>query len=165
MNSFGTTSGSAGLFSDLKAECQSFEEFHEILQAEEKALTSGEIDKLVELARRKSEKVVVLSGLAEKRNRFLIAQSLTPDQQGMARWLELNVAEQEGNIGKAWRRLVDVAQRARRLNETNGAMIEAKLRYNQQALAVFQSAATQLSLYGPDGKTHSPGSIRPLGKV
>jgi flagella synthesis protein FlgN len=157
--------GNAALCTALKAECQAFEEFCDILRTEQKTLTAGETDKLMELAQHKSDKIVLLSHLAEKRNRFLGAQPLSPDQSGMEHWLERHAAEREGEIGTAWRRLLDLARSAQRLNQENGAMIEAKMRHNQQALAVLQSAAAQASLYGPDGMTHPPGKGRPLGKV
>lgn len=165
MSKSGNSGGNAGLFNDLEAECQGFQAFCEILEAEARALTAGEIDKLGHLAQLKSDKVVQLSRLAERRNRILAAQALGSDRQGMARWIELHAADGNGDAGETWRRLLEIAERARRLNDQNGAMIEAKLRHNQKALAVFQSAATQLDLYGPDGKTRNGTSIRPIDKV
>lgn len=164
MNKSGN-SDNAGLIDDLEAECRGFEEFCGILQAEERALAAGEIDKLGHLAQLKSDKVVQLSRLAERRNRILAAQSLGSDRQGMARWIELYAADERNGTENTWRRLLEIAERAQRLNDQNGAMIEAKLRHNQKALMVFQSAATQLDLYGPDGKTRNGASVRPIDKV
>lgn len=150
---------------NLKAECQLFETFIELLQSEQETLLRGDIDRLADIAQLKSEKVLALSQLEDNRNSFLIAQSHNASLSGMDAWLKA----EGGNpmdAGDLWRRLLGLAKQAQQLNQANGAIIEQKLRYNQQSLAVLQMASKQSSLlYGPDGQTLNVNKGRPLGKV
>lgn len=147
----------------LEAESGAFLDFIRVLQTEQEVLMRGEVDKLIELARLKSEKVVQLSQLAERRNRFLAGQGLDP-RGGMQQWLSQHGADHP-LLGENWKLLLERAKEAQHLNQTNGVMIETRLQHNQQALAVLQAASNQVSLYGPDGQTQSSGLGRPLGKV
>lgn len=149
----------------LAAERDAFKEFHEILQTEQGALAQGQVDHLIGIAQLKTAKIVQLSELAERRNRFLASQGLPPDQAGMESWSAKIPGDGSRSARAVWMEILDAARAAQKLNLANGAMIEAKLQHNQAALAILQSAANQASTYGPDGKTHSPGSGRPLGKV
>lgn len=147
----------------LEAESGAFLDFVRLLQTEQEVLIQGEVDKLIELARLKSEKVVQLSQFAERRSRFLASQGLEPSG-GMEQWLSRHGADNP-RLGENWKRLLERAKEAQHLNQTNGLMIETRLQHNQQALAVLQAAANQVSLYGPDGQARSTGLGRPLGKV
>lgn len=155
----------ADLARTLEAESGAFQDFIHTLQTEQEVLVQGEVDKLIELARLKSEKIVLLSQLAERRNRFLASQGYDPLRGGMELWLSQHGAEHTPRLGETWKLLLERAREAQHLNQTNGVMIEARLQHNQHALAVLQAAANQVSLYGPDGQTQSTGLGRPLGKV
>ena len=152
------------LAKNLEAELRAFQDFIQVLQTEQDALVQGNIDSLLELARIKSEKVVLLSQLAESRTRFLSAQGYSQENGGMAKWLQ---QRDGGNpqITELWQQLLALAENARQLNQINGSMIDTRLRNNQQALAILQAAAKQSTLYGPDGQTQSLGLGRPIGKV
>jgi flagella synthesis protein FlgN len=53
-----------------------------------------------------------------------------------------------------------------RLNQTNGELIQIKLRYNQQALGVLYGAVQSAAgLYGADGQPNLPSGSRTLGSV
>lgn len=165
MTATGNISSTPQLIANIKAEIEGFAAFCDILQTEQETLIHGEIDQLLSLAKLKSEKVVLLAQLAEARNRFLAGQNLLPDQNGMEILIKMGqFPDPNGDISKSWGKLIDLAKKAQHLNEVNGVMIETKLGNNQQALAVLQSATNQATLYGPDGKTHSAGTGRPLGK-
>ena len=161
----GNISNTSQLIANLKAEIENFAAFCEILKTELEVLHNNEIDQLLSISKLKSEKVVLLSQLAEVRNRFLAGQNLLPDQNGMEILIKMgNLPDPNGDISRFWGKLIELAKKAQQLNETNGIMIETKLGHNQQALTALQSAANQSTLYGPDGKTHSAGTGRPLGK-
>ena len=52
------------------------------------------------------------------------------------------------------------------LNRINGALIQTKLRNNQQALTILLNVANSAQgLYGADGQTHISSSRRILGSV
>lgn len=152
------------LAKNLEAELRAFRDFIQALQTEQDALVQGNVDPLLELARIKSEKVVLLSQLAEIRARFLGAQGCSQEHGGMTKWLR---QRNEGNpqIAKLWQQLLTLAENAKQLNQINGRLIDTRLRNNQQALALLQAAANQTALYGPDGQTQAPGLGRPIGKV
>lgn len=152
------------LTAHLKAELGTFREFTQLLQTEQETLIHGDVDRLIDLARLKSDKVVLLSQLAAIRNRFLASKSINPDQSGMEKWLKQHSKEAPGAT-ETWNALLEEAKRAQHLNQTNGVMIENRLRHNHQALAALQAIANQSAVYGPDGQTHGPGGGRPLGKV
>ena len=157
---------SAHFTANLKAELAAFQKFYEILKREEESLAQSDVEQLVSLARLKSENVLLLTQLSDKRNQFLISQNLTPDQHGIEMLVKTYPSSDPGGeIPKIWRNMLGLAQKAQQLNAANGIMIESKLRHNQQALGILQSAVNQATLYGPDGKTHTSGTGRPLGKV
>lgn len=150
------------LVMNLEAELRAYQDFIQVLQTEQDALVQGNIDPLLELARIKSGKVVLLSQLAENRARFLDAQGYSQEHGGMAKWLR-----DGGNpkIAELWQQLLTQAENAQQLNQINGGLIDTRLRNNQQTLAILQVAANQSALYGPDGQTQALGLGRPIGKV
>ena len=152
------------LVKNLEAEIRTYQAFIQVLQTEQDALIQGDIDPLLELAQIKSEKVVLLSQLAENRTRFLSTRGCAQEHGGMAKWL-LQRNGDNPQIAELWQQLLSLAEKARQLNQINGSMIDTRLRNNQQALAILQTAAKQSALYGPDGQTLSPGLGRPLDKV
>ena len=153
----------SNLAQNLEAELRVFQDFIQVLQTEQDTLVQGNVDPLLDLARIKSEKVVSLSQLAESRTRFLSAQGYSQEQGGMTKWLQQRAGENP-QIAKLWQQLLALAENAKQLNQINGAMIDTRLRNNQQALAILQAAANQNALYGPDGQTQALGLGRPIGK-
>ena len=154
------------LAKNLEAELHAFQGFIQILQTEQDSLVEANVDPLLELARLKSEKVLLLSQLADLRTRFISAQGFPPKQGSMDAWLKQQQRNPESSrIAELWVQLLTLAESAQQLNNINGSMIDARLRNNQQALSILQSAAKQSALYGADGHTQSLGLGRPLGKV
>lgn len=152
----------AGFAVALQLERDAVKAFVAILQREQEALVEGEIERLEALGSCKAQTARQLADLAERRNRCLVSQGLTPDREGMEAWL----ANGSGaKAAAAWRDLLRQMQAARQLNRTNGEMIAARLRHNQQALAALQDAAGAASLYGPQGQTFVSSGGRPLGQV
>lgn len=149
---------------DLTLERQAFKEFCELLQTEQETLLKGDVDRLVTLAQVKSDKVVSLNRMAENRSRYLASQSYSANQHGMDDWLKARPGR-VSQVGDTWHELLELVKQAQQLNQSNGILIQQKLRHNQQALVVLQAAANQASLYGPDGQTQTARTSRPLGKV
>lgn len=158
------SASTSGLVKNLEAELRVFQDFIQVLQTEQDALVQGNVDPLLELARIKSEKVVLLSQLAENRARFLGAQGYSQEHGSMTKWLQQR-AGVNPQIAELWQQLLTLAENAQQLNQINGSMIDTRLRNNQQALAILQVAANQSALYGPDGQTQALGLGRPIGKV
>lgn len=150
----------AAFLSALATERNAFAEFVGILEAEHTVLLDGNIDALLALAQSKANKIAELSQLAEHRLAHLRAEGFSADRTGMSQWLIAHAGNSYDTLSKQWNALIEDAARAQQLNETNGALIEAKLRFNQAALTALQAAAKQNSVYGPDGTT----SVKLLGR-
>jgi len=150
----------------LRAELDTFREFHQLLQTEQSVLAAGDVDALMGLASRKSEQVTRLARLAQGRNHHLKAATGMSDQLGIDAWQAKFDPQGKSGAGRLWQELLDLARSARQLNEQNGALINLNLQHNQQALAVLRGAAAQTTqLYGPDGQSYSASPGRPLGKA
>lgn len=148
----------------IRQEAECFGQFLEILQSEHEALQKSDIDHLIALAQLKAEKLETLGRYSESRSQFLAQRKLPADQRGMEQWLRMTPSESE-TARQHWTQLLDLARKAQKLNQENGAVIDTKLRHNQQALMILQAVANQANLYGPDGKTQASAAKRPIGKV
>lgn len=147
----------------LEAEVAALQQFLQLLHAEQDALNEGSIDKLQEISRLKSDQVVALSQLSAGHFPNLRTPDAVKDE--VAEFIRKSDSDGRHGLAKSWEMLLDLAKEAHRLNQHNGAMIAAQLKYNQQALAILQEAAKQSTLYGPDGHAQSLGSGRQLGKI
>lgn len=159
------TASPTGFAENLAAETEALRQFLQILHSEQQALKQGNIDKLVEFARLKSEQGVRLSQLGTNLNRLLSQQGLGETPEDIRQLIQREDPDDRHGLAQRWEELLDLAKQAQDMNRLNGAMIEALLKHNQQALAILQEAAKQTSLYGPDGHSQAPGIGRRLGKI
>lgn len=153
----------AGFAENLAAETEALRQFLKILQSEQEALTQGKIDKLVDISRLKSEQGVQLSQLST--HHILKQRGLEPTPEAIRQLIQQEDSDGKRHLADHWEKLLELAKQAKDLNQLNGAMIEAQLKHNQQALAILQEAAKQTSLYGPDGHSRMLGTGRRLGKI
>ena len=166
------------LLAALSTERTALLNFTALLEREQGMLVENSTDQLLELSEQKSSDAISLHKLAETR-RNLLRQSVTPasgtpaqaspsstrpsidlSADAIRAWLKTHSPD----ALSIWQVILDLAERARQLNNTNGELIQMKLRHNQQILTVLSNAVNQANLYGPDGQTSfSPGSGRSLG--
>lgn len=132
------------------------------LAAERQLLASGEIDRIEETAARKRELLLHIAHLGEQRNRLLQSAGVSPDRSGLQGLLDAHPHCAEARV--EWEMLVEGTVKAHRLNQENGALIEAGMRANQQALSVLISAGSA-SAYGPGGRTLNPRPSRNLASA
>lgn len=153
-------SSASKLLTALAVERTALLGFVALLEREQGMLVENRADQLVALAEQKSSSVLGLNELAETR-RALLQQNIPQlSVDAIRAWLEANSPESLN----AWQEVLSLAERAQQLNNTNGELIQMKLRHNQQSLAVLSNAVNKASLYGPDGQhSFSPGSGRSLG--
>lgn len=148
----------------IKAEFGGFQEFLQLLQQEQGALIKGDADQLLQLAARKSGLVEKLAGLGTRRTGCITASGCENSASGIAAYLDAIQARTATR--ELWGKLLDLAREADQLNRSNGALIDTRLRHNQQTLSVLHSAANPAaSLYGPDGQISGAASGRPLDKA
>lgn len=149
----------------MEAELDALEKFLLILENEQQVLKRAEVDKLPNIARSKSELLVTLSQLGTSRETYLKRNGIESDAASIAQFIHLGVHGTPSHLMEKWEKLLAAAKRAQELNQLNGAMIEAMVKHNQQALAILQDAAQQNGLYGPDGHSRAMGAGRQLGKI
>lgn len=160
-----STAGSTAVFvAGLRDEQAALAAFTSLLQAEQDTLVQGNADRLAELAANKADQIELLTHLGERRSRHLAAQNLKDSAEGMLAWLKRN-SGYGAAVGKIWRDLLAQAEAARRINETNGLLIQSKLRQNRLRLTVLQTAAASGGVYRPDGQLGPLRSARSLSQV
>jgi flagella synthesis protein FlgN len=157
------TADGTTLDATLLAEVDTAKELNAILSREQDALVQGDISSLETLSQRKADAVRKLSDLAERRRRHFATQGWGPGNENMTAWLRDGV--HAPSTTTAWHDLMQLARTAQHLNQTNGAMIAARLHYARQAFAALQGAAGVASMYGPNGQTLASGHGRTLGSV
>ncbi len=156
MNSNAATSAGKNFLAKLNDERDALRAFVVLLEQEQQVLLGTDTEPLLELAENKTRSSDRLIALAQERRKFI------PGTDSSETWLKKNAPE-----GLAlWQELLQMADQAQRLNHTNGELIQIKMRYNTQALAVLVGATQHAAgLYGPDGQTNLPSTGRTLGSV
>lgn len=133
--------------------------FIDLLQREQRTLQQADISALISLTDEKTRRMQELAQMADARNTWLAELGHTDGCGGIERILPDYPAAVE-----VWRDLLQLAEMAVQLNKINGVLIDQRLRYNQQALAVLQAATSQNSgLYGSDGQPRHLSGGRQLG--
>lgn len=146
--------------SRLQAERAALDAFVALLETERQALLTGQTDQLLPLADTKTRAAHELNKLANLRRDTLLALGAKNEPGGMEAWLQANAASSL----PAWHDIQNLAVQAQQTNRSNGELIQARMRNNQQALAVLRNAVNSASgLYGPDGQPHLRPSGRSLG--
>jgi flagella synthesis protein FlgN len=148
------------LLGALTAERSTLQKFIHLLEQEQGMLTENNSDQLLELAEQKSAQAISLNELAESRRSLMQENIPTLSAEAIRAWLEAHSREALAT----WQEVRKLAERAQQINNTNGELIQMKLRHNQKSLTVLINAVNKANVYGPDGQTSfSPGSGRSLG--
>lgn len=146
----------------LVEEIGRLEAFIALLEREQALLETGETEALHPLIEQKNALAGALAEFDRSRERALAQLGLPAGRAGIEAWL---ASEAGAPYQAKWQRLLELAQRARDLNETNGKLIQLHLSHHQQAFAALMSAANQITTYGPDGQQQGGLGGRILGKA
>lgn len=153
-------SSSPQLLSALNAEHAALLNFVVLLENEQEMLVGNLTDQLLELSEHKSTAALDINRLTEERRSLLRKNLPQLGAKAICDWLETHSPQGLA----AWQGIIALTKSAQQLNQTNGELIQMKLRRNQQLLAALSNAANKANLYGPDGQaSFSPGSGRSLG--
>ena len=140
----------------LNQELAELRKFVHLLNNEQKSLLNNEVDNLLELSASKSQSASMLTDLANARRKTL----LTGKFDNMEVWMARNAPDKM----PLWQEIRKLADEAQQLNTTNGELIQARMRSNQQALNVlFKSSQNAGGVYGPDGQASINNGGRHLG--
>jgi flagella synthesis protein FlgN len=143
--------------SNLNDECTTLRAFVVLLEDEQRVLLGQHSEELLPLAEAKIQLANKISTLSSARQRHV-----QPGTKDMAEWLKQNAPQ----ALPIWLEARQLAAHVHRLNQTNGELIQIKLRYNQQALGVLYSASQSAAgLYGADGQPNQISGSRTLGSV
>ena len=157
------TQVSVQLAASIRSERTGVQALVETLTVERNALASGHTDSLAETASRKRELLLHIAYLGDQRMRLLERSGFATDRRGMDNWL---VANDPNGVARAeWNALLELTQKAHRLNKENGAFIDAGMRANQHALQALMSAGATTSTYGASGRTVSSVGSRTLASA
>jgi flagella synthesis protein FlgN len=155
-----TDASQNNLAARLNAEHEALKKFIALLETEQQLLTEGKVDELLVLSEQKTLAVYELNRLAGERKAEMNARGASNWESGAANWFQANAPD---NLPQ-WQDIQQLAEQMRQLNNTNGIIIQTRLRHNQQALIVLHNAVSHSgTLYGRDGQPHVQTSGRTLG--
>jgi len=126
------------------------QKFLEILKKEEEILIHGHINGLDLLVFDKTRLAEQLELISRQRIQFLSENGYATDKGGMVKWF--NDHPLMTNVKAIWKELIVLAKHAQSLNTINGKAISVRLQHNQCTYLALQSAAGNVSLYGPKGQ-------------
>jgi flagellar biosynthesis protein FlgN len=154
----GDTSTATGqLNSQLKDERCAMRAFVTLLEQEQQILLGTDIDALLELVDKKNAVIADIVRLSQARRLSFSASDTESKSEDALRLIAPDALP-------VWREIRQLAARSQHLNQTNGQLIQTRLRQNQQTLTVLHNAADSVSLYGSDGQPNLPSAGRTLGK-
>ncbi len=151
------------LLANLCAERDAAEAFVVLLKAEQEALRRGAASDVERLAPEKIRMADALARHTAARLEALGALGLQRSAAGMQAWVVVHA--RNGTARAAWQALRKHAAQARALNETNGKLIELRLRHCRQALSALEQACGDTTVYGPQGHTIPPAASRTVTAV
>ncbi|MBC7512976.1 MAG: flagellar protein FlgN [Herminiimonas sp.] len=136
----------------------------DLLQQEQAALISADIDSLTMITERKTPVVAQMSELATKRHRALATLGHAASEIGMQAWVESPQPGQAEHTqaAAAWTALLAMARQAKEINRVNGLLISSHIARNQSALNVLRVQTGGGNFYGPDGQATARGVGRGL---
>ena len=136
----------------------------DLLQQEQAALISADIDSLTMITERKTPVVAQMSELATRRHRALAALGHAASEIGMQAWIETRHLGQLAHpqAASTWTALLAMARQAKEINRVNGLLISSHIARNQSALNVLRVQTGGGNFYGPDGQASARGVGRGL---
>lgn len=131
----------------------------DVLRLEELALIDGNVDELSKLTQSKSQLISQLSKLEIDRKLQLEKHGCSTDAKGMQAYFERSASEI--SAAEVWKKLLDVSEKAKESNRTNGLLINRQFIRNQNTLNILQQNSPAESMYGANGQsTTNSNSVR-----
>lgn len=138
--------------SNIEALADSLNTFVALLQQESVCLEQKNADALAHTLDEKNRLTTIIGDQWEG-----LCQSLGLPVTSHAQVEDRIVEQGDRTLNDAWRVVSHLSQKAKTMNEQNGALIRLQLLQTNKAIEVLQAASRQNSTYGPDGR--SDGSL------
>lgn len=140
----------------MNKELIALREFVALLSTERQSLLNNDTENLLSLSEVKTNAANQIMEMSRVRRHNLLANSLDT--------MEIWIAKNAPKSRETWNEIRQLADQAQQLNNTNGELINAQMRHNQQALNVLYNASKSAAgLYGPDGQANINSAGRHLG--
>jgi flagellar biosynthesis/type III secretory pathway chaperone len=147
----------------LTDETRELRAFLSLLEREREALDSTDAEPLMAICVEKSQASDRLHASGLRRTAWFANQGKGTGPEAVSAWLASLPSHAPQR--RAWQQLMDLARRARKLNEECGALIRTRMQHGQQALAVLLAASDRAALYGPNGHALGAPAKRHLGSI
>lgn len=123
----------------------------DLLRLEELALIDGNVEKLSKLTQEKSKLLSHISKLEIERKSYLEKHGYSADANGMQDYF--NKSLPEASTAEEWKKLLEVSEKAKESNRTNGILINRQFIRNQNALNILQQNSPAEALYSASGQS------------
>lgn len=130
------------------AEAALVEKLQALLEQEQSALASFQIDVIERLLDEKTQLLNQLAIQTQQRYQTLASLGYEGNETGMASWL---ASRNEPQIHAAWQSFQANLTRSKEINRVNSVLVTRQFNRNQQILNALNSAGTG-NLYGPNGQ-------------
>lgn len=135
----------------LREEISAMTSLADLLRLEESALIDGNVEELGKLTQSKSKLLSQLSKLEIERKTCMEKQGYSANTKGMQDYFEK--AKTEISAADDWKKLLEVSEKAKESNRTNGILINRQFIRNQNALNILQQNSPAESMYGANGQS------------
>ena len=128
-----------------------------LLESEQSALTSFQVDTMETLLEEKFLLLNNLSHYSQQRYQALAANGFEANESGMKNWLTQN---NNAQVDSAWQAFQNTLTRSKEANRVNGVLVTKQFNRNQQMLTALQGPNSSAKFYGPNGQTANASSLR-----
>lgn len=133
-------------------------EFIKLLEQEQDVLKRADVAALPGIGQQKVELVDKLNALESARSKILPRQSGETEKAAMTRWLANKPSDQVAAAN--WKKLMELARRAKQLHEFNAQLINLHLQQTGELLSILTQQSQKTPLYGSDGQAASSTGSR-----
>lgn len=128
-----------------------------LLESEQAALMSFEVDAMEALLEEKFQLLTNLSQCSKQRYQALAENGFEANESGMKRWLSQNLNAQ---LHSSWQSFQHTLSRSKEANSVNGILVTKQFTRNQQMLNALQGPNAAAKFYGPNGQTSNINGMR-----
>lgn len=130
-------------------------QLNDVLNQEQVVLKSNDSQQLLELSKTKKALVSNLEKQTKTTHIFLRNMNISQGLYGLSGFLpQIKSSDEKTLVNDAWLNIQALSDENKKLNNTNGSIIELNRRHTQRSLDVLRGQiSTPNSTYGSDGQT------------